>query len=148
MNEIRRPIARMCDNNYDNYCSRVHVDPENVVSQFVSEYYRKVSNVGWNIVMHLFDQNSVVIIKNKNVGNSYNMLNFLSSENVRRANYDGIRTKWVVIEKTKLLINVFGQIQFVAFNGNVSRITTFAETFVLTIDKNGNVKCTHNLLDF
>lgn len=158
MNEIRRPFSQNpsgCIWDRCGYYQRdnigtniTNVNPESVANQFVSEYYRKVSNIGWNTVVHMFDQNCIVNIKNKNIGNSHNMLNFLSSEYIKRANYDNLRVKWFVIEKNKLLINVFGQIQFVTFGENVSKITTFTETFILTGKNNGDIKCTYHLIDF
>lgn len=165
MYEIRRTIAPMeyntsqcsphcvCDRCGHKQSHSTTIDPAATANQFFFEYYRTVSNVGWNSVMHLFDQNCIVIVKNKQIGNSYKMLNFFSTEYIKRANYDNIRFKWVILSKDKLLINVFGQIQFVTFNGAVSRIMPFTETFVLTSQGNRtngarDIKCTHQIIDF
>jgi hypothetical protein len=150
MNDIRKPISvnsvcKCCENHQNQNRT---VNPDSVARQFLSEYYRKVSNIGWNVVTDLFERNCVVIVKNKNVGNSYDMLNALSSEYIKRANYDNIRSKWVLISRDKMLLSVFGNIQFVLFNGSVSKIMQFNETFVLTGYPDGSVKCTHHLMDF
>ena len=95
----------------------------------------------------MFDKNCVVMFKDKNVGNSYDFLNVLSTESIKRANYNSIRSKWMTLTNNSVLINVFGNIQYVEFSGNMSTIITFTETFVLT-GNNGNITCTHHMLDF
>jgi hypothetical protein len=118
-----------------------------IVNHFLIEYYRNTSNIGWNAAMYLFDKNCVVMFKDKNVGNSYDFLNVLSTESIKRANYNSIRSKWMTLSNNSVLINVFGNIQYVEFSGNMSTIIPFTETFVLT-GNNGNFTCTHHMLDF
>jgi len=139
--------------NYQCNCTTLNqsstLDPGNVADRFVAEYYRNVTNNGWNSCLYLFDHNCVVLCKSKNVGTAYDMLDIFSSEYIKKASYDQLRTKWVVINSTTLLINVFGRIQFVGSFGNVSSITSFTETFVLNLNQsNGVIKCTHHLMDW
>lgn len=136
-----------CDNKQFN-CVKKDINADLVANQFLFEYYRKVSNVGWNSVMYLFDQNCNVIVKNKKVGNAHQMLNYFSTEYIKGANYDKLKANWIVLSREKLLINVFGQFQLVAFNGQISKIVPFTETFVLTIQQDVNIKCTDHILEF
>ena len=126
-----------------------NVDPGNAVLQFLNEYYKNTTLTGWNASLYLFDHNCMVVCKDKHIGNAHDMLNAFSSEYVKKANYDHVRCKWFVLNNTTLLINVFGQIQFVGFSGNVSSIVTFSETFILSLNtSNGVIKCTHHLFDW
>lgn len=148
MNKIQSTIHQGCNNQ----CAcqnnqNPNIDPSLVVDHFLVEYYRNTSNIGWNATMYLFDQHCTVMCKDKNVGNAYDFLNVLSTEYVKRANYESLRSKWIRLSNNIVLINVFGLIQFVGFNGNMTNILPFTETFVLTAN-NGNVTCTHHLMDF
>ena len=122
-------------------------EPGTLATHFLAEYYRNTSNIGWNAVQYLFDQNCTVICKDRNVGNAHDLLNALSTEYIKRANYGDIRTKWVVINNNSMLINVFGHIQFVGFTGSLSNVHSFSETFILT-STNGAIRCTHHMFDF
>lgn len=125
------------------------LNPGNVVDRFVAEYYRNVTSNGWNSSLYLFDHNCVVLCKDKHVGSAYDMLDAFSAEYVKKANYDQLRVKWLILNTTTLLINVFGRIQFVGSYGNVSSVTQFTETFVLNLNpSNGLIKCTHHLMDW
>lgn len=124
------------------------LDPNTVVNHFLIEYYRSTSNIGWNAAMYLFDPNCSVICRDKHVGNAHNFLNTLSTEYIKRANYNSLRSKWMKLNNNSILINVFGHIQFVGFNGHVTGSAPFTETFVLTTTNIGNVSCTHHMIDF
>jgi len=115
--------------------------------QFVMEYYRNVSNTGWNTATYLFDPNSMTICKNKNVGNVYNFLSALSRENIKRANYDNLNMKWVSVDQNTIVINIYGLIQFVSFNNQYSKVFNFSETFIVRTDR-GKFKCTQHMFDF
>ncbi len=159
MNEIQGIInTRQCCN-----CANLHpniavypvvnptvnkkIEPETITNHFVSEYYRGVSNIGWNHVLYLFDQKCSVLFKDKIVGNSHDLLNYLSSEYVKRANYGELRPKWIVIAPDTLVINVFGLIQLVSFAEYCGYAFPFTETFVLKIDNKDNIKCVQHILD-
>lgn len=125
-------------------------DPATISNSFLTEYYKHTSLIGWNFVQNLFDHKCVVMLQDKNLGNEYDLLNFLSSNYIKSANYDNLRPKWVVINNTTLLVSVFGNIQFVSFNGDISNVIPFSESFVLTLSSNNNhntVCCTHHILD-
>lgn len=154
MNGIQSTVQHGCNNCHN--CGNTNLahnrqnqslDPSTVVNHFLIEYYRNASNIGWNATMYLFDQQCTVMCRDKNVGNAYDFLNALSSEYIKRANYDSLRSKWMAINNNSVLINVFGHIQFVGFNSHLTNIIPFTETFVLTAN-NGNVSCTHHMLDF
>lgn len=128
--------------------NRSYIDPEIIATNFLMEYYRNVSNSGWNTVMYLFDPNSSIICRKRNIGTAYDMLNVFSAESIKRANYDSLRPKWLIVDNNTMMINVFGLIQFVTFSDQISAIIPFTETFILKGDQNNNVKCTHHIFDF
>lgn len=145
--------------NYTHNCHMHHICTQNMNTQidsiavtkyFITEYYRNVSNFGWNSIQNLFDSKCIVMLKDKNVGNEYELLNLLSLESVKRANYGNLRIKCTIINSTNLLINAFGQIQFVSFSGQISNMIPFTETFVLTLidTTNNTVSCTRHIFDF
>src|SRR5437764_745296 len=82
------------------------IDSIAVTKYFITEYYRNVSNLGWNSIQNLFDSKCAVMLKDKNVGNEYELLNLLSLESIKRANYGNLRIKCTIINSTNLLINV------------------------------------------
>lgn len=123
------------------------VDAASTVNNFLIEYYRNVTNTGWNACLYLFDKDCVVFCKNTHVGNGTDMMNALATESVRRANFSDVRSKWLAINANTVLISVYGRIQFVGYNERHGSIVPFAETFVLNAT-NGVVKCTHHLLDW
>lgn len=148
MNGIQSTVHKGCNNchAYQNN-QNPGLDPSLIVNHFLIEYYRNASNIGWNATMYLFDQSCAVMCKDKHVGNAYDFLNLLSTEYVKRANYDSLRSKWIGLNNNSVLINVFGNIQFVGFSGSVTNIIPFTESFVLTANNN-NVTCTHHMIDF
>lgn len=123
------------------------MDPGSVANQFFNEYYRNVSYCGWNAVTHLFDVNNIVICKDKILGNSYIMLDIFSKMHIKRANYDNLNMKWIVLDNNTMVLNIFGQIQFVLFNEHYNDIIPFTESFILKIIDN-NIKCSHHIFDF
>lgn len=135
--------------NCDNLVKRSNLDPAAIADYFLMEYYKNTSNNGWNSIQHLFDHKCIVMYKDRYIGNENDLLNGLSSDHIRRANYYNINIKWLVINNFNILINVFGHIQFVSFSHDVSNIIPFSETFVITLnEKNNSLFCTHHLLDF
>lgn len=124
------------------------IDPSVVADQFLSEYYRSVSNNGWNASTYLFDHDCTVICRDKHVGNAHDLINYLSTEYIKRANYADLRSKWVVTSNDTMVINVFGHIQLVTFSGYNHCTSAFTETFILKGDQNGTIKCTHHMIDF
>ena len=142
--EPSQPMNNFNGNNIQNQ----HVDQLIAsMNKFLIEYYGIISIIGWNGAMYLFDKQCVVIYKDKNVGNSYNFLNILSSEYIKRANYNSLKFKWVSINSNISLINVFGYIQFVGYSGYQTNIVPFTESFVMSAI-NGNIICTHHMFDF
>jgi hypothetical protein len=143
-------------NNYNNQSSSHdhgnhqpsgNVDAGTAVNNFIIEYYRNVTNTGWNACLYLFDKECVVFCKNTHVGNAIDMMNTLAAESVRRAVFNDVRSKWIGIDANTVLVSVYGRIQFVGYNERHGPSTPFAETFVLNAT-NGVVKCTHHLLDW
>lgn len=148
MNGIQRPVdVKRCHACNIQNQGVPRVNPDGIAEQFVAEYYRGISNYGWSSIMHLFDPNSVSVVRDRNVGNMYNLLCTISTEHIQRANYDNIRSKWIVIDENNLLINVFGQIQFVDFYGTYTHIMPFTESFILT-SNNNTIRCTKHIFDF
>jgi hypothetical protein len=81
---------------------------DKVFNNFMAEYYRNVSTIGWNVVTNLFDPQCVVLYRDKNIGNAFALLNTLSVDYIKRANYSNIRAKWIVPDINTMIINVFG----------------------------------------
>ncbi len=129
--------------------SQNQIDPGTVANHFIIEYYRNVSNIGWNACVYLFDANCVVTCKDKNLGNAHGFLNFLSSESIKRANFDKMKTGWLLLTADTMMIHVFGHIQFVSFDTRfkTSLWLPFIEIFILKICDN-NIRCTHHIFNF
>jgi len=126
-----------------------HIDPKIVVDSFMKEYYGGVTNSGWHCVQYMFDQNCMSVIRNNNVGNEYDLLNVITSKFIKRGNFNKIRNKWLMINPSTIVLDVLGELQFVAFNGTVSKIIQFSDTFVLHKNgKTGFIKCTHHIFNF
>ena len=91
------------------------------------------------------------MFRDKYLGNSYDLLSFLSSQYVSRAYYDSLKAKWTQINDATLLINVFGRIQFISYSGYGTQIMYFSETFLLSgsiINGIPTVSCTYQIIDF
>jgi hypothetical protein len=121
--------------------------PQLIATNFLKEYYRNVSNEGWNASTYLFDPKCTVICKNKNVGTEHDLLIAFSKEYVKRANFAKLNSKWIVIDIHTMVLNVFGYIQFVSFTGHYSSCMPFSETFVIKRHQSNTV-CTHHMIDF
>jgi len=139
--------ANNLNQNVNNTNQNKTLNPEIVANQFLIEYYRGVSNIGWNTVAYLFDINCIVCFKEKLFSNFYNFINYFSNENIKRANYGFIRSKWFVISNDIMLINTVGTIQLVSYNNSVTSVFPFSETFILKIDRNNVVKGTNHIID-
>jgi hypothetical protein len=122
------------------------IDTDKLANNFFTEYYKNVSNHGWTNAMYLMSNNCSIICKDKKFANPYEFLHHLFSELVKRANYDNIKSKWVVVDDI-MIMTVFGQIQFVFFDNSTGSALPFAETFVIKLE-NGEAKCCSLVLDF
>lgn len=122
-------------------------NPSIVANDFIKEYYKNTSIYGWNNVQHIFDHNCVVILGNQNIGNEHDLLNTLSYNYVKRANYDNLQLNWSVISPNIMLINVFGNLQFISFNDCVCDYMKFSESFILVLTSNNTVSCSHHILN-
>lgn len=123
------------------------IDPETAVSHFSNEYYLGVSSSGWNTVQHLFDHSCSVIFRDKVIGNEHNLLNLLSSDFIRGAKYPVIRSKWIVLDSNRILLNVFGTMQFINSYGFSLPTMPFTESFILVLNNN-RISCTHHIFDY
>ena len=75
---------------------------DKIVNTFFIEYYKNINNIGWNAILYLFDPSCITIIKDKKVGNEYDLLNSLAIENIKRANYCNINCKWTTINNSNI----------------------------------------------
>jgi hypothetical protein len=123
------------------------LDPGLVSNYFITEYYKNTSNHGWNNTMYLFDTNCSVICKNKHLGNEYDLLHMLLTENIKKASYDKVRSGWAITGSDSMTIHVFGNIQFTTFNDRNTKTLPFMELFVLKII-GSNIKCVHHVFNF
>ena len=127
------------------------IDPQTIVNYFLNEYYGNTMTSGWNLTMRLFDKNCKVMFRDKYIGNSYDLLTFLTSQSVSRAYYDSLKAKWTRINDANLLINIFGRIQYISYNGYGTQIMYFSETFIITgnlVNNIPTVSCTCHIIDF
>ena len=81
---------------------------ENIISNYIMEYYKNINNIGWNAILYLFDPACVTMLKDKKVGNAYDLLNKLATENIKKANYCNLNSKWALINNNNILVNTFG----------------------------------------
>jgi len=124
------------------------VNTEKVVDNFIYEYYKKVSDTGWNTTTHLFSHKCEVLYKNKNIGNEHDLINILSSELIKRAIYSELKFNWIVLSNDILLINVFGSLQFISYIDEYGHPIVFTETFILKHKKDGNIMCYYHIFNF
>jgi hypothetical protein len=124
------------------------LDPKKAVDIFLSDYYNTITNIGWNNLFGLYYPNTFIIIKNNLVGNHHDFVSILSQNYIKRANYNGLSSKWVVNGPRSILLNIFGTMQFINFIGSVSSTFKFTETFLLTIDDNDKLKINTQMFDF
>jgi len=133
------------NNNIDKH-KKPLIEIDKIANTFFTDYYKNVSNYGWTSVMYLFNPNCSVICKEKKFSTPYEFLNHIFNELIKRANYDNIKSKWVIVDDS-MVMTVFGQMQFVLFDNSVGSVLPFAETFVIKIE-NGEAKCCSHILDF
>jgi hypothetical protein len=122
--------------------------PDKVADNFIYEYYKKVSDKGWNVITHMFVHNCKVICRNKIIGNEHDLINTMSVENVKKARYSELNYNWIVLSKNKLMINVFGKFQFILYTGISGVPVVFSETFILKHAENNNIMCYYHILNF
>lgn len=104
---------------------------DHLVNSFLEEYYYKTSIIGWNAVQHLYKPDSVINYNNNTYHGGYSLLNNLSYNYVKRANYKDLKTSWFMIDNSSIVINIFGDIQFVSFMNTLSNFNTFSECFII-----------------
>ena len=127
------------------------IDPsqvELIANQFLEEYYQKVSNIGWNSVLHLYVPDAVITCNTNIYSGGHEFLNALSNEYIKRANYDGLGSTWSLVDESKMVITVFGEIQFVGFTGDCSGVGHFSDTFVLKAYPNETYGIIHHSFYF
>jgi hypothetical protein len=143
------PINSLLNNgNYQN-CSIVQQNNADLlIRNFLSEYYTAVNLSGWNMCTRLFDPTSKSMVQNQHVGNIYGLLDTFSVNFIKRANYGYLNHKWLQANNDTAMINVFGVMQFVTFNGIVSNTVIFSETFLVKLDNTSTLKCYLHILEF
>lgn len=124
------------------------IDPNKTVEEFVTRYYKEISNNGWSQILYLFSNECVVLFKNKNVGNELRLFEELSKEYIKRVNITNMNVKWVQSSNNTIVINVFGTMQYISMFNTTSQFFYFTETFVLTLSEGPLVKCTSHMFDF
>ena len=123
-------------------------NPEKIADNFIYEYYKKVSDTGWNTVIHLFNHKCEVLFKNKNIGNEHDLLNILSSELIKKAIYSELNFNWIVLSNDILMINVLGELQFISYINEYGHPIVFTETFILKHTEKNNIMCYYHILNF
>lgn len=159
MHGIRKIVNRtnnLNNNNNNNNTIYVnqYIEPGKLADIFSYKYYYMVSNFGWNTIYPLFDKNCTNNCKNftdtHNCKQNLNVNEFVDvfkNAGIKRANFDDLSLNWVIVSNNRIVINVFGDMQFVAVNEQLSEPNKFAESFVLE-NNNGNILCIHHTLDF
>jgi hypothetical protein len=120
---------------------------ETLTNNFLGDYYSNISYNGWNSVGYLFDHSCGTIIKDKPIGNYHNLLEILSANYIKKANYANLSIKWS-LQTDCIIINVFGIIQFVSFMNVNSNISSFSETFIIKQFPDNKFRCTAHMFDF
>ena len=124
------------------------VNPEKIVDNFIYEYYKKVSESGWNTTTHLFSHNCEVLYKNKIIGNEHDLVNILSTELIKKAIYSELNINWIVLSDDILMINIFGRLQFISYINEYGYPFVFTETFILKHAENNNIMCYYHIFNF
>lgn len=102
-----------------------------LANYFLEEYYTKVGNVGWNAALHLYAENAVIGCNSNVYHGGHEFLNALSGNYIRRANFGNLQATWSQIDESKMLVSVFGEIQFMSFTGDFSGVGHFSDTFII-----------------
>jgi uncharacterized membrane protein len=120
---------------------------EQLTNNFLQDYYSKTSEDGWNTVQHLYEPYSIINYNSNKLHGGYELLNYLSYNYVKKANYKNLKTSWFIIDNLSIVINIFGNIQFVSFFNSLSKFHTFSECFIIKMISN---KChvSHHSFDY
>jgi hypothetical protein len=104
---------------------------EALANHFLEEYYQKVSQIGWNAVLHLYAPEATISCNTHVFSGGHEFLNALSGDYIKRANFGNLGSTWSVIDEAKMTITVFGEIQFVSFTGDCGGVGHFSDTFII-----------------
>jgi len=143
-NNISTPIAPP---SLDNMAKKT-LDPKKLVDAFILEYYNTISNIGWNNISSHYFPDAQIMVKDQLIGNYHDFVSLLTKNYIKRANYGGARTKWVVTGENSIVLNIYGTIQFVNFLGFNHDIEIFTETFILKTTEDMKLKINIHMLDF
>ena len=127
------------------------IDPSQMnelANSLLEEYYQRVSNVGWNSVLFLYVPNAVISCNTNVYSGGHEFLNALSNEYIRRANFGNLLATWSLIDESKMVVTVFGEIQFVGFTGDCSGVGHFTDTFILKAFPDQTYGITHHFFYF
>jgi hypothetical protein len=130
-----------------NFNNNTNKNISSIVNDYVKNYYNITSTSGWIKAMNLFEKNNICIYKRKHIGNSYDLLDNILFQQIKRANYNNLKVSWINLDN-KITINVIGKIQFVSFNGTNSDIYFFSETFVINNINTNDIKSSSHIFDF
>lgn len=130
-----------------NFNNNTNKNISSIVNDYVKKYYNITSTSGWIKAMNLFEKNNICIYKRKHIGNSYDLLDNILFQQIKRANYNNLKVSWINLDN-KITINVIGKIQFVSFNGTNSDIYFFSETFVINNINTNDIKSSSHIFDF
>lgn len=110
------------------------IDPnrtEELANHFLQEYYDKVNQIGWNAVLHLYAPDATICCNTNIYNGGHEFLNALSNEYIKRANFGSLGSTWSLIDESKMVITVFGEIQFLSFMGDCTGVGNFSDTFII-----------------
>ena len=121
---------------------------DELANNFLEEYYDKVGRIGWNAIQHIYIPDSVITCNCHVYSGGHEFLNALSNEYIKRANFGGLGATWSQIDESKIMITVFGEIQFIGFTGDCSGIGNFSDTFIINAFSNDVCAVTHHNFNF
>jgi hypothetical protein len=127
------------------------IEPGNVealANHFLEEYYSNIIHNGWNSVQYFYSPDATIICNTQIYNGGHEFLNALSQDYIRRANYGESQASWYQIDESKMIINVFGEIQLVSFTGNHSEIIYFSDSFVIRAYPDSTYAVTHHTFNF
>lgn len=125
------------NNNQHNLNNNIksNIDGAAAVSGLMEKYYNSIYNTGWCSIstQNMYHKDATIFYNNNMFSSPYDLLNYLSSNYIKRAEYDIRQVSWNIDigDPNKLMINVSGLLKYINFMGEYSDIHTFSDSFIV-----------------
>jgi hypothetical protein len=115
------------------------LDYKTVANDFCNLYYTTMLTRGISGTLSLFSQDALCIFNSNEFIGMYNLMSFFSTRGINKIVYSNLNFIPVLIDTTKLMIQVTGSCQFITFWNQLTNIEPFTETFILELNLNNSL---------